>query len=83
MVAGMDEVINPGLVADRPDRVQVKVDVEIAESQGADDTHPYAQRGKNDSQPLWHSSPDLVTNARLLKRTIWHMVYERYLCKVF
>jgi len=32
MVAGMDEVLNPGLDANHPDRVPVEVDVEILES---------------------------------------------------
>jgi hypothetical protein len=34
MVAGMDEVINPGLAADHPERIPVGVDVEVVESWG-------------------------------------------------
>ncbi len=34
MVEGMDEVLNPGLDADHPDRVPVEVDVEVVESWG-------------------------------------------------
>ena len=36
MVAGMDEVLNPSLDANHPERVPVKVDVEIAESWGGE-----------------------------------------------
>jgi DNA polymerase I-like protein with 3'-5' exonuclease and polymerase domains len=36
MVAGMDEVVNPGLGAEHPDWVPVEVDVKIAESWGDD-----------------------------------------------
>ena len=34
MVAGMEEVLNPGLGADHPERVPVKVDVEVVDSWG-------------------------------------------------
>ena len=34
MVEGMDEILNPGLDADYPDRVPVEVDVEIVRSWG-------------------------------------------------
>ncbi len=34
MVAGMDEVMNPGLDADHPDRVPVEVAIEVVESWG-------------------------------------------------
>jgi hypothetical protein len=34
MVAGIDEVLNPGPVADHPVRVPVEVDVEVVESWG-------------------------------------------------
>jgi DNA polymerase I-like protein with 3'-5' exonuclease and polymerase domains len=36
MLAGMDEVVNPGLDSDHPERVPVEVDVEIAESWGGE-----------------------------------------------
>jgi hypothetical protein len=34
MVAGMNEVVNPGLAADPSERVPVEVDVEVVESWG-------------------------------------------------
>jgi DNA polymerase-1 len=34
MVAGMDEILNPGLDADHPERVPVEVEVEVVESWG-------------------------------------------------
>jgi len=34
LVAGIDEVLIPGLDADHPDRVPVEVDVEVVESWG-------------------------------------------------
>jgi DNA polymerase I len=36
MLAGMDEVLNPSLDANHPERVPVKVDGEIAESWGGE-----------------------------------------------
>jgi hypothetical protein len=34
MVSGIDEVLNPGLDADRPERVPIQVDVENLQSWG-------------------------------------------------
>jgi DNA polymerase I-like protein with 3'-5' exonuclease and polymerase domains len=36
MVAGMGEVVNPGLYAEHPDRVPIEVDVKILKSWGND-----------------------------------------------
>ncbi len=49
MVAGMDEVINPGLGADHADRASLEVDVEIPESAGYEEAQnrPLQELGRD------------------------------------